>query len=125
MHMHITTKVIASVEKHENAGIKFSTVPAFALADSRASDACCLFLVQYEHLPVFSSPGKFRASCAFWLCRLTQRYSHPPRSIRRVTTSWVFDCLRFVLRSIWIPHVLKLLELTTTAVRYAEYAQAQ
>ena len=87
MHMHITTKVIASVEKYENAGIKFSTVPAFALADSRASDACCLFLVQYEHLPVFSSPGKFRASCAFWLCRLTQRYSHPPRSILQVDPS--------------------------------------
>eukprot|EP00964_Phaeocystis_antarctica_P123914 scaffold87621_cov107-Phaeocystis_antarctica.AAC.1 len=37
-------KVIASVEKYENAGMKFSTVPAFALAESRASDACCLFL---------------------------------------------------------------------------------
>ena len=43
---HITTQVIASVEKYENAGMKFSTVPAFALAESRASDACCLFLVQ-------------------------------------------------------------------------------
>ena len=32
--------------KYENAGMKFSTVPAFALAESRASDACCLFLVQ-------------------------------------------------------------------------------
>ena len=39
-------EVIASVEKYENAGMKFSTVPAFALAESRASDACCLFLVQ-------------------------------------------------------------------------------
>jgi hypothetical protein len=44
-------QVIASVEKYENAGMKFSTVPAFALAESRASDACCLlsiylFLVQ-------------------------------------------------------------------------------
>ena len=43
---HITMQVIASVEKYENAGMKFSTVPAFALAESRASDACCLFLVQ-------------------------------------------------------------------------------
>ena len=43
----ITMKVIASVEKYENAGMKFSTVPAFALAESRASDACCLFLVQH------------------------------------------------------------------------------
>jgi hypothetical protein len=42
----ITMEVIASVEKYENAGMKFSTVPAFALAESRASDACCLFLVQ-------------------------------------------------------------------------------
>ena len=39
-------EVIASVEKYENARMKFSTVPAFALAESRASDACCLFLVQ-------------------------------------------------------------------------------
>ena len=62
-------KVIASVEKYENAGMKFSTVPAFALAESRASDACCLFLVQFPHVEVseFSSPGKFRASCAFWI----------------------------------------------------------
>ena len=44
--VHITMQVIASVEKYENAGMKFSTVPAFALAESRASDACCLFLVQ-------------------------------------------------------------------------------
>ena len=44
--LHITMQVIASVEKYENAGMKFSTVPAFALAESRASDACCLFLVQ-------------------------------------------------------------------------------
>ena len=43
---YITMEVIASVEKYENAGMKFSTVPAFALAESRASDACCLFLVQ-------------------------------------------------------------------------------
>ena len=43
---NITMEVIASVEKYENAGMKFSTVPAFALAESRASDACCLFLVQ-------------------------------------------------------------------------------
>ena len=43
---YITMQVIASVEKYENAGMKFSTVPAFALAESRASDACCLFLVQ-------------------------------------------------------------------------------
>ena len=40
----ITMNVIASVEKYENAGMKFRTVPAFALAESRASDACCLFL---------------------------------------------------------------------------------
>jgi len=40
-------KVIASVEKYENAGMQFSTVPAFALAECRASDACCLFLVQH------------------------------------------------------------------------------
>ena len=45
-HVDITMQVIASVEKYENAGMKFSTVPAFALAESRASDACCLFLVQ-------------------------------------------------------------------------------
>lgn len=44
--VHITMEVIASVEKYENARMKFSTVPAFALAESRASDACCLFLVQ-------------------------------------------------------------------------------
>ena len=44
MYVYITMKVIASVEKYENAGMKFSTVPAFALAESRASDACCLFL---------------------------------------------------------------------------------
>ena len=44
--VHITMQVIASVEKYENARMKFSTVPAFALAESRASDACCLFLVQ-------------------------------------------------------------------------------
>ena len=43
---HFTMEVIASVEKYENARMKFSTVPAFALAESRASDACCLFLVQ-------------------------------------------------------------------------------
>ena len=43
---YITMQVIASVEKYENAGMKFSTVPAFALAESRASDACCLSLVQ-------------------------------------------------------------------------------
>ena len=43
-HTDITMKVIASVEKYENAGMKFSTVPAIALAESRASDACCLFL---------------------------------------------------------------------------------
>ena len=42
--VNITMQVIASVEKYENAGMKFSTVPAFALAESRASDACCLFL---------------------------------------------------------------------------------
>ena len=65
-------QVIASVEKYENAGMKFSTVPAFALAESRASDACCLFLVQKIYLSstkthtrevsLFSSPGKFRPS---------------------------------------------------------------
>lgn len=28
-----------------------------------------------------------------WLCRLRRRgISHPPRLLRRVTTSWVFDC---------------------------------
>ena len=31
-------KVIASVDKYENAGMKFSAVPAFALAEPRASD---------------------------------------------------------------------------------------
>ena len=57
-------QVIASVEKYENAGMKFSTVPAFALAESRASDACCLFLVQKHtrEVSLFSSPGKFRPS---------------------------------------------------------------
>ena len=61
---HITMQVIASVEKYENAGMKFSTVPAFALAESRASDACCLFLVQKHtrEVSLFSSPGKFRPS---------------------------------------------------------------
>ena len=66
----ISTQVIASVEKYENAGMKFSTVPAFTLAESRASDACCLFLVQKTHtreVSLFSSPGKFRPSCAFWI----------------------------------------------------------
>ena len=60
----ITMEVIASVEKYENAGMKFSTVPAFALAESRASDACCLFLVQKHtgEVSLFSSPGKFRPS---------------------------------------------------------------
>ena len=62
--LHITMQVIASVEKYENAGMKFSTVPAFALAESRASDACCLFLVQKHtrEVSLFSSPGKFRPS---------------------------------------------------------------
>ena len=64
----ITMKVIASVEKYENAGMKFSTVPAFALAESRASDACCLFLLPHRlEFSLFSSPRKFRASCAFWI----------------------------------------------------------
>ena len=70
VHVYITTQVIASVEKYENAGMKFSTVPAFTLAESRASDACCLFLVQKTHtreVSLFSSPGKFRPSCAFWI----------------------------------------------------------
>jgi len=31
---YITMQVIASVEKYENAGMKFSTEPAFALAES-------------------------------------------------------------------------------------------
>ena len=67
MYVYITMKVIASVEKYENAGMKFSTVPAFALAECRASDACCLFLVHIREVSVFSSPGKFRASCASWI----------------------------------------------------------
>ena len=62
--LDITMEVIASVEKYENARMKFSTVPAFALAESRASDACCLFLVQKHtgEVSLFSSPGKFRPS---------------------------------------------------------------
>ena len=73
-------KVIASVEKYENAGMKFSTVPAFALAESRASDACCLFLVQYPHLlgsqRVFlprKVPSKLRILDQIWNCTRGER----------------------------------------------------
>eukprot|EP00964_Phaeocystis_antarctica_P111476 scaffold75836_cov88-Phaeocystis_antarctica.AAC.1 len=40
--------------------MKFSTVPAFALAESRASDACCTSSY-FSHTP----KKTFRASCAF------------------------------------------------------------
>ena len=73
-HTDITMKVIASVEKYENAGMKFSTVPAFALAESRASDACCLFLTlhtltrsQRVFLPR-KVPSKLRILDQIWNC---------------------------------------------------------
>ena len=75
----ITMKVIASVEKYENAGMKFSTVPAFALAESRASDACCLFLYifptrrsQRVFLPR-KVPSKLRILDQIWNCRRGER----------------------------------------------------
>ena len=87
-HTHITMEVIASVEKYENARMKFSTVPAFALAESRASDACCLlsiylFLVQKHtrEVSLFSSPGKFRPSSGINCRRAT--HSLDPRAATR------------------------------------------
>ena len=72
-------KVIASVEKYENAGMKFSTVPAFALAESRASDACCLFLTvhtlsrsQLVFLPR-KVPSKLRILDQIWNCTRGER----------------------------------------------------
>ena len=75
----ITMKVIASVEKYENAGMKFRTVPAFALAESRASDACCLFLTvhtlsrsQRVFLPR-KVPSKLRILDQIWNCTRGER----------------------------------------------------
>eukprot|EP00964_Phaeocystis_antarctica_P049261 scaffold28569_cov72-Phaeocystis_antarctica.AAC.1 len=75
----ITMKVIASVEKYENAGMKFSTVPAFALAESRAFDACCLFLTvhtlprsQLVFLPR-KVPSKLRIPDQIWNCTRGER----------------------------------------------------
>ena len=39
--------------------MKFSTVPAFTLAESRASDACCLFLVQKDQTAHATWPSKY------------------------------------------------------------------
>ena len=76
---YITMKVIASVEKYENAGMKFRTVPAFALAESRASDACCLFLTvhtltrsQRVFLPR-KVPSKLRILDQIWNCTRGER----------------------------------------------------
>ena len=86
---YFTMKVIASVEKYENAGMKFSTVPAFALAECRASDACCLFLVHMHEVSVFSSPGKFRASCASWIKSGIAHSLDPRAATRAVPVSYL------------------------------------
>eukprot|EP00964_Phaeocystis_antarctica_P154488 scaffold123216_cov84-Phaeocystis_antarctica.AAC.1 len=83
-------KVIASVEKYENAGMKFRTLPAFALAESRASDACCLFLAvhtltrsQRVFLPR-KVPSKLRILDQIWNCaRVANAQPADPRAATR------------------------------------------
>ena len=83
-------KVIATVEKYENAGMKFSTVPAFALAESRASDACCLFLTvhtlsrsQLVFLPR-KVPSKLRILDQIWNCTRRERTASTRAATRAV-----------------------------------------
>ena len=67
---YITMQVIASVEKYENAGMKFSTVPAFALGRLLQSPelpmlAASSYSSTKTHnvkVSLFSSPGKFLPS---------------------------------------------------------------
>ena len=81
---YITMQVIASVEKYENAGMKFSTVPAFALAESRASDACCLFLVQkHTHAKSACFPPQESSDQVLVLIADVATHSLDPRAATR------------------------------------------